>query len=107
MNRVQKVSDRTNVVRCKDCMFYQPPQVALPDGTCRDYLPDEIDPFLGRPGVTADIGINVGGYCNGYWTDDYVADGRHEWKSENDFCSRGCKPGEESWRMYMSALSGS
>lgn len=81
--------DYVKVVRCRDCKFWQNPQVMLPDGTFRDYLPGEIDPLLGRLGVTADIGVNIGGYCNGYWTENYVAEGRHEWKNEDDYCSRG------------------
>lgn len=100
MNKLQYTSDRVNVTRCKDCIFWQKPQVELPDGTCRDYLPGEIDPFLGIPSVTADIGINVGGYCNAYWTDDYVEEGKREWKSAMDYCSKGYKRGEEPWREF-------
>lgn len=85
----QIIQTHEPVVRCKDCRFWQKPQVLLSDGTRRDYLPDEIDPLMGRPSVTADKGINVGSYCNGYWTTLYVAHGHHEWKNENDYCSRG------------------
>lgn len=81
-------------VRCRECKYWQKPQVRYydPDGgkyVHRDYLPGEIDPLLNRPGVTADVGVNIGSYCNGYWTDGYVEDGCHEWKGENDYCSKG------------------
>lgn len=89
------LDDIVHVVRCRDCVFWQKPHVRLPDGTTRDYLPGEIDTLIGIPGVTADVGINVGSYCDGYWAKDYVADGRREWKNENDYCSRGKRRDED------------
>lgn len=81
--------DAVPVVRCGECIYWQKPQIRTLDGMYRDYLPDEVDHLLGCHGVTADIGINVGGYCNGYWVKNYVEDGRHEWKGKYEFCSRG------------------
>ena len=68
------------MIRCKDCIWYEPAHVLFEDGTTREFTEEE------KPlGVTADVGINVGGRCKYF---DY---NKACWMGEEDFCSRGQK----------------
>lgn len=88
------------LVRCKDCCHWKPPHIKLNDGKQRAYKKgDKEDPF--GIGVSADVGLNVGGMC---WVDHNCGYGRdmRVHRSKDDFCSRADKlpdgtTGEEFW----------
>ncbi len=75
-------ADVRPVVLCRDCVYWQKPQVKQNNGTYRDYE-------QGEGNVTVDVGINVGSFCAKYNT-------KHQnripqFMGENDFCSKGYK----------------
>ena len=76
--------DVVKVVRCKDCVYFQPDFVMTPDGERRPYTEEEIK--KGKM-VTGDVGINCGSRCErfGYWEESKFP----VWYQENDFCSYG------------------
>ena len=81
------------LVRCKDCCHWKPPHIKLNDGKQRAYKKgDKEDPF--GLGVSADVGLNVGGMC---WVDHNCGYGRdmRVHRSKDDFCSRADKLSEE------------
>lgn len=75
--------DAVNVIRCKDCVYWQDRQVQLSDGSCRDYLPNE------DWSVTCDIGMNIGSHCTLHGFED--KSGSWFWANADDYCSRGRK----------------
>ena len=93
MEQVEKmVMEMPEIVRCKDCKWYDPPHIKYNDGTREDY-PKE-------PFVTADIGSTVGGkciaknkiYCTAH--DRENPDDYEEivmFRSPDDYCSYGEK----------------
>ena len=88
------------LIRCKDCCHWKPPHIRLNDGKQRAYKKgDKEDPF--GIGVSADVGLNVGGMC---WVDHNCGYGRdmRVHRRKDDFCSRADKlpngiTGEEFW----------
>lgn len=86
----QPAADVVEVVRCKDCIYFQDRYIELPDGSKRPYKKDE---YL----VPISAGINVGSYCtkidytivHGYRDCEPSIDKTRLWVSENDFCSYG------------------
>lgn len=76
--------DVVEVVRCKDCKYFQPCFVMTDDGERRPYTEEEI-----RNGkiVSGDVGINCGSRCEryGYWEENRFP----VWYQENDYCSYG------------------
>ena len=87
-------ADVRPVVLCKDCVYWQKPQVRLNDGTYRDYEPGEYENGSFFGGVTVDVGINIGSFCAKYNTEHQNC--IPQFMNENDFCSRGYKLREES-----------
>jgi len=81
--------DAVEVVRCKDCIFWQDEKIRMENGECRDYLPDE------KPYVTIDKGINEGAHCTLHGFEDMS--GSWFWAQANDFCSRGVKKNEGNY----------
>ena len=82
----QPTADAQEVVRCKDCVYWQSKKVQMNDGTLRDYTPEEIN-----EGCVVDMskGINLGSRCTrGQLEDDNVIT---FWCNENDFCNFGAK----------------
>ena len=82
----QPTAEVQEVVRCKDCVYWQSKKVQMNDGTLRDYTPEEIN-----EGCVVDMskGINLGSRCTrGQLEDDNVIT---FWCNENDFCSFGAK----------------
>ena len=77
------------LVRCKDCEYYNPPHIQHNDGTRTDY-PTKI--------VTCDIGTNVGGQCEHPFPKTYCTNHEREnpddlqnlviFRNPTDFCSR-------------------
>ena len=87
-------ADVRPVVLCKDCVYWQKPQVKLNDGTYRDYKPGEYENGSLFGGVTVDVGINIGSFCAKYNTEHQNS--IPQFMGENDFCSKGYKLREES-----------
>lgn len=87
-------ADVRPVVRCKDCVYWQKPQVRLNDGTYRDYEPGEYENGSFFGGVTSDVGINIGSFCAKYNTEHQNR--IPQFMDENDFCSKGYKLREEN-----------
>ena len=76
------LKNSVEVVRCKDCKYFQPRFVRTNDGERRPYTEEEIK--KGKM-VTGDVGINCGSRCErfGYWDENKIP----VWYNENDFCS--------------------
>ena len=83
--------DAVEVVRCKDCIYYDPPHVE--DG-CERYeysdMPEDAFDSLGTGLVHIGYGMNVGGRCcvddmKGYSEDKRV------FVSESNYCGRGIR----------------
>ena len=85
---VEKIpsADVVEVVRCKDCIYWQKPQVKLKDGTYRDYTEEET-----KAGEIVDgsVGINVGSFCAKY--NLYHINRIPQFMGENDFCSKAVR----------------
>lgn len=83
-------ADATEVVRCKDCIYFQDRYIELPDGSKRPYK-------KGESSVPLSVGINVGSYCtridyaivHGYRHGEPSVDETRLWTKPNDFCSYG------------------
>ena len=82
-------ADVRPVVFCRDCVYWQKPQVRLNDGTYRDYEPGEYENGSFFGGVTVDVGINIGSFCAKYNTEHQNQ--IPQFMGENDFCSKGYK----------------
>ena len=74
---------RSEVARCKDCVYFQPNFVQTNSGERRPYTEEEKNSSLGM--VTVDVGVNCGSRCERF---DYWEDNRFPvWFQENDYCS--------------------
>ena len=87
-------ADVRPVVFCRDCVYWQKPQIKLNDGTYRDYEQGEYENGSLFGGVTADVGINIGSFCAKYNTEHQNR--IPQFMGENDFCSKGYKLREEN-----------
>ena len=77
------VVPKSEVVRCKDCVYFQPDFVLTNNGERRPYTEEEKNSTLGM--VTGDVGVNCGSRCERF---DYWEDNRFPvWFQENDYCS--------------------
>ena len=83
-------ADVVEVVRCKDCIYFQPEFILTNDGERRPYTEQEIK--NGKV-VSMDVGINCGSRCErfGYWEENKIP----VWFDENDFCSYGKRRKED------------
>jgi hypothetical protein len=74
------------IVRCKDCIYYQCEKVLMSNGELRDYTEQEI-----KEGkcVSLDKGINLGSRCLRHmrWEENCIP----VWFNDNDYCSYGKK----------------
>ena len=72
------------VVRCKDCVYFQPEYVEMENKKKRPYTEEEIK---NGKYVSLEKGINCGSRCErfGYWEKNSYP----VWFNENDFCSYG------------------
>ena len=86
-----KYHDAVEVVRCKECKWYDPPHILYKDGTRKNVEKDELT-------VTADVGINCGGKCMAhgktYCTNHDREDPEDEpniviFRNPMDYCSYG------------------
>ena len=89
-------ADVEEVVRCKDCKYFQDKYVELPDGSKRPYK-------KGESSVPLSVGINVGSYCkridyaivHGYRNGEPSVGETRLWTKPDDFCSYGERKDEE------------
>ncbi len=96
MSRYYKATEVDEVVRCKDCIYFQDRYVKLPDGSKRPYE-------KGEDYVPISVGINVGSYCkridyaivHGYRDGEPSVDETRLWTNPDDFCSYGERKDEE------------
>ena len=81
----QPTADVVEVVRCKDCIYFQPNYVLTNDGERRAYTDKEKEHDFGI--VNMEKGINCGSRCERYekWEENNIP----VWCNENDFCSYG------------------
>lgn len=72
------------VVRCKDCVYFQPEFVEMENKERRPYTEEEIK---NGKFVSIEKGINCGSRCErfNYWDKNLYP----VWFNENDFCSYG------------------
>lgn len=84
----QPTADVVEVVRCKDCVYYDPPHVE-DHGKRLEYkdLPKEAFDDLGTGLVSLEYGINVGGRCYRDYNAGYSEDKRI-YVSESNYCGR-------------------
>lgn len=90
IDKFQKALIAQEVVRCKDCIYFQPEFILTNDGERRPYTEQEIK--NGKV-VSMDVGINCGSRCErfGYWEENKIP----VWFDENDFCSYGKRRKED------------
>lgn len=83
MQPTADVVPKSEVARCKDCVYFQPDFVLTNNGERRPYTEEEKNSTLGM--VTCDVGVNCGSRCERF---DYWEDNRYPvWFQENDYCS--------------------
>lgn len=97
-DEIQKfpTADVVEVVRCKDCIYFQDRYIELPGGSKIPYK-------KGESVVPISVGINVGSYCtridyaivHGYRHGEPSVDETRLWTNPDDFCSRGERIGEQ------------
>ena len=82
------------VVRCKDCVYFQPAYVETKNKERRPYTEEEIK---NGKFVTMEKGINCGSRCErfGYWDKNSYP----VWFNENDFCSYGKSKAEAETKL--------
>ncbi len=85
---IQPTVDVVEVIRCKDCIYYDPPHVE-DHGERRDYIdmPREAFDKLGTGFVNSLYGVNVGGRCCRDYNAGYSEDKR-VYVSESNYCGR-------------------
>lgn len=89
-NRLAELEDKIEngtlkeVVRCKDCVYFQPPYVEMENKKRRPYTEEEIK---NGKFVTMEKGINCGSRCERFW--HWEENQCPVWFNENDFCSYG------------------
>lgn len=85
MDQVEKmVMEMPEIVRCKDCKWYDPPHIKYNDGT-RENVDEDTE------WVTADIGINVGGQCKNIFKIHCYCEDMTVCREPTDYCSYGVK----------------
>lgn len=90
INRLAELEDKIEngtlkeIVRCKDCVYFQPAFVEMENKERRPYTEEEIK--NGKI-VSMEQGINCGSRCERYryWDNNSIP----VWFNENDFCSYG------------------
>lgn len=82
-------SAQPEIIRCKDCIYYDPPHVEN-NGVRYEYDEMPADDFdaLGTGLVTAEYGINIGGRCCvDYYCKNY-SDDKRVFVREDNYCGR-------------------
>ena len=88
LRELQERRKGLGIVRCKNCIYYDPPHVEN-NGVRYEYaeMPKEAFDELGTGLVNVEYGINIGGRC----TRDYNAgydDDKRVYVTENNYCGR-------------------
>lgn len=87
MHKIEQMptADVVEVVRCKDCIYFQPDFVLTNSGERRPYTKEEKESHFGLVNISK--GINCGSRCErySYWEENCIP----VWFNENDFCSYG------------------
>ena len=86
---LQPAADVVPVVRCKDCIYYDPPHVKN-NGVRYEYdeMPADAFDALGTGLVNAEYGINIGGRCCvDYYCKNY-SDDKRVFVREDNYCGR-------------------
>ena len=81
--------DMRYVVHCRDCIYWQRPQIKLDDGSYIDYDVENYESLLGVEMVTIDVGVNMDSICQRY--DRFHANPYPYFVQADDFCSHGYK----------------
>ncbi len=82
-------SAQPEIVRCKDCIYYDPPHVEN-NGVRYEYdeMPADAFDALGTGLVNAEYGINIGGRCCvDYYCKNY-SDDKRVFVREDNYCGR-------------------
>lgn len=82
-------SAQPEVIRCKDCIYYDPPHVEN-NGVRYEYdeMPADAFDALGTGLVNAEYGINIGGRCCvDYYCKNY-SDDKRVFVREDNYCGR-------------------
>ena len=83
-------SAQPEIIRCKDCIYYDPPHVEKYNGVRYEYdeMPADAFDALGTGLVSAEYGINVGGRCCvDYYCKNY-SDDKRVFVREDNYCGR-------------------
>ena len=85
----QVPSAQPEIIRCKDCIYYDPPHVEN-NGVRYEYdeMPADAFDALGTGLVNAEYGINIGGRCCvDYYCKNY-SDDKRVFVCEDNYCGR-------------------
>ena len=85
----QLPSAQPEIIRCKDCIYYDPPHVEN-NGVRYEYdeMPADAYDALGTGLVSAEYGINIGGRCCvDYYCKNY-SDDKRVFVREDNYCGR-------------------
>ena len=89
-------SAQPEIIRCKDCIYYDPPHVEN-NGVRYEYdeMPADAFDALGTGLVNAEYGINIGGRCCvDYYCKNY-SDDKRVFVREDNYCGRAERRGEQ------------
>ena len=89
LRELKERREQPEIIRCKDCIFYDPPHVEN-KGVRIEYkdLPKEAFDVLGTGLVSAEYGINIGGRCCvDYYCKNY-SDDKRVYVREDNYCGR-------------------
>lgn len=90
-------SAQPEVIRCKDCIYYDPPHVEN-NGVRYEYdeMPADAFDALGTGLVNAEYGINIGGRCCvDYYCKNY-SDDKRVFVREDNYCGRAERRTDDS-----------
>ena len=86
---VEMPSAQPEIIRCKDCIYYDPPHVEN-NGVRYEYdeMPADAFDALGTGLVSTEYGINIGGRCCvDYYCKNY-SDDKRVFVREDNYCGR-------------------
>ena len=88
LRELQERRKAPEIVRCKNCIYYDPPHVEN-NGVRYEYaeMPKEAFDELGTGLVNVEYGINIGGRCTRDYNTGYDDDKR-VYIPENNYCGR-------------------
>lgn len=92
-----ELSAQPEIIRCKDCIYYDPPHVENNGVRCEyDEMPADAFDALGTGLVSVEYGINVGGRCCAdYYCKNY-SDDKRVFVREDNYCGRAERRTDDS-----------